>query len=433
MNRRAQHVDDPLHAWAVLCDRASARRQAARADFAARRAKLAAQFRQQLADEQPRASAFADFRRRRACGDWQAIGRGFRRCRREAARLGCSLSPAGRVPGRLLGGSAAHSGLLSAKLQGVLRSPTFEITKPKIFYRLYGSGGHVRLIVDGLQLIKDPIYGGLQFEPGVDRAALARAGRQQVDRPSGLHRAGRRWRRLSGARTGRVRRRRRARAQTESAGRGDARRPVAGDRPSAGREIPGTVRRGRLRAGSTMPRRSRPTRRTGPRSSTRSWRSRWLDAASLDSPVATFKRGWPSSTSSEQQIEGQIAPPRQAMALADGTAENEHVFIRGSHKTLGRGSAAAISGSAGRQAIHAPPEQGSGRLELARQIASPDNPLVAARDGQPALAASFRRGHRPLARRFWRDGPAADASRAARLPGRRARARAAGRSSRCTG
>jgi hypothetical protein len=58
----------------------------------------------------------------------------------------------------------AHSGAVSEKLAGVLRSPTFTIDKKKIHYRVLGSKGKVRLILDGLQLIRDPIYGGLEFE-----------------------------------------------------------------------------------------------------------------------------------------------------------------------------------------------------------------------------------------------------------------------------
>jgi hypothetical protein len=63
------------------------------------------------------------------------------------------------------------------------------------------------------------------------------------------------------------------------------------------------------------------------------------------------------------------------MAIADGTAENEHVFIRGSHKTLGdevpRRFLEVLGG-----AKHPAPERGSGRLELAEQFVAPENPLV---------------------------------------------------------
>ena len=64
------------------------------------------------------------------------------------------------------------------------------------------------------------------------------------------------------------------------------------------------------------------------------------------------------------------------------------------------------------------PAAGSGRLELARRMVDPANPLTPARDGQPALEAPLRRGDRQVARRLRRDGPRADASRAARLAGR---------------
>ena len=75
-------------------------------------------------------------------------------------------------------------------------------------------------------------------------------------------------------------------------------------------------------------------------------------------------------------VESRLVPPRRAMALADGTAENERVFIRGSHKTLGdevpRRFLEAFGG-----ANREPPQTGSGRLELARAIIASDNPLPA--------------------------------------------------------
>ena len=111
----------------------------------------------------------------------------------------------------------------------------------------------------------------------------------------------------------------------------------------------------------------------------------------------------------------------QALALADGTAENEHVFIRGNHKTLGEEVPRRfleVLGGAHRAAGDWERSAGTGpTIGLARQSAG------GARDRQSALAPSLRRGHRPLGRRFRRHGPAAHASRLARLPGSRAGAR----------
>jgi hypothetical protein len=58
-------------------------------------------------------------------------------------------------------GSFPHSGRESEKLTGALRSPTFVIDKPYLAVRVAGRGGQARIILNGLQLIKNPIYGGL--------------------------------------------------------------------------------------------------------------------------------------------------------------------------------------------------------------------------------------------------------------------------------
>jgi len=76
-----------------------------------------------------------------------------------------------------------------------------------------------------------------------------------------------------------------------------------------------------------------------------------------------------------------------AMAMWEGSPENEHLLIRGSHKTPGdvvpRRFLEALGGkslrSSGETSSEGLPRNatGSGRLQLARAIASPDNPLTA--------------------------------------------------------
>src|SRR5687768_6852989 len=65
----------------------------------------------------------------------------------------------------------------------------------------------------------------------------------------------------------------------------------------------------------------------------------------------------------------------RALAMADGDGVDSPVFIRGSHKTLGpavpRRFLEAIAGPT------AAPVEGSGRLELARRVTDPSNPLTA--------------------------------------------------------
>jgi hypothetical protein len=69
---------------------------------------------------------------------------------------------------------AAHSGLISPRLRGTLRSRSFTITRPFIHYRAarhQSDGGPARpfksgqlnLVVDGFQIIRDPLYGPLSL------------------------------------------------------------------------------------------------------------------------------------------------------------------------------------------------------------------------------------------------------------------------------
>ncbi len=68
-----------------------------------------------------------------------------------------------------------------------------------------------------------------------------------------------------------------------------------------------------------------------------------------------------------------VESPLEVTALLDGTPENEHVHIRGSHLKLGdqvpRRNLEALGGNPA-------PKDTSGRLQLARELVSEDNPLV---------------------------------------------------------
>ncbi len=136
------------------------------ANFVARRTELSAALHKRLTEDRSRRSSpLADFRQA-TFGDWVATGPAFgtRPARPD------DLAPRGAAKGplelQLVAAPAAHSGLIADKLPGVLRSPTFTIEKPHLYYHLWGTGGKVRLILDGLQLIQNPIYGGLEFTSG---------------------------------------------------------------------------------------------------------------------------------------------------------------------------------------------------------------------------------------------------------------------------
>jgi hypothetical protein len=100
-----------------------------------------------------------------------------------------------------------------------------------------------------------------------------------------------------------------------------------------------------------------------------------VDPQSIKAQEQDFQTSLAALDARQQQIETTIATSKQAIALADGTPENERVFIRGSHKTLGdevpRRFLEVLGG-----VRYAPPDQASGRLELAQQMVSDDNPLL---------------------------------------------------------
>src|SRR5207247_11399796 len=104
----------------------------------------------------PRSPAvFVDFRKD-TFRDWFVSGAAFGDGPSQAGALLLQDDP--RQPVKtLVAPGLAHSGLVSARLQGALRSPTFLLDKKYIHYRVLGRKAQVRLIIDGSQLIRDPI------------------------------------------------------------------------------------------------------------------------------------------------------------------------------------------------------------------------------------------------------------------------------------
>lgn len=87
----------------------------------------------------------------------------------------------------------AHSGVVAGSLRGTLRSPTFTITAPYIDYMMHRRGGgdpgrkhkngQVSLIIDGFHFIQNPLYGPLSIN--LERGDQAKWYRQDVSRFQG--------------------------------------------------------------------------------------------------------------------------------------------------------------------------------------------------------------------------------------------------------
>jgi hypothetical protein len=239
----------------------------------------------------------------------------------------------------------AHSGLVSDRLQGVLRSRPFTIESRFIHFLAGGKGGRISVVIDGFEKIRSPIYGGL--------TALINSGQelQWVTMDVQM------WAGHS--------------AYFEIAD------GAVVDFAGATAQVDdghGWIAVDEIRT-SDRPAPIRPAQPAG----------RSIEQATFDlsEAVAALRRARPvqaerlaKAVAEADSLDRQIPDPMLAPSQAEGTGMNEHVHIRGSHKNLGevvpRRFLTVLGGS--ESSAH---EGGSGRDELARRIVDPTvDPLV---------------------------------------------------------
>jgi hypothetical protein len=354
-----------LQPWLVLAD---SKRPLTPAQFAVKRQELL----QQLQIQAGRAKSgkhvvFEDFSRGNY-QDWFVSGEAFGTGPSQAGEVILQANQERPIRGLVRPG-IAHSGLIANQLQGTLRSKTFLLGKKRIWYHVAGSGAQVNLIIDGYQLIRDPIYGGLTF--GVNSGDKFIWHGQDVSMWQGH----------------------RAYIEVLDDGPGYA----ALDRIVFSDEGPPPEAPNRLLLGML----DDPSLKTPAALASKyqalllevieQWRTGKLgkanDAADriallnwlLQGEKATIAKADTQQLAAllEQckQREAALPTPRRGLALEDGTTVNERVFIRGNHKTLGETVPPrfleVLAGS-----NQTPPAQGSGRLELAKRMLAPSNPLL---------------------------------------------------------
>ncbi len=221
----------------------------------------------------------------------------------------------------------AHSGLVSDRLQGVLRSRTFAIDKRYALVRAQGKGGRINLVIDGFEKNRDPIYGGLT--KAVDSPEVP----QWYVMDLAMWRGHRAYFEL-------------ADGAVVDFTTGLAHLP-GGDGFLAVDEI-------RLSDDPSPP----ADRSAGPR----------------PKPVALDAPEFKPLLERYRAIESTIAPPALGLAILDGTSEDARVNIRGNPKTPGDVVPRRFLEVFGSPS---PTASGSGRLELARRLVDPGNPFVA--------------------------------------------------------
>lgn len=264
------------------------------------------------------------------------------------------VGPAGPIP---LVAGLAHSGLIAERLQGVLRSKTFSISKKYMHFLVSGRQGRINIVVENFEKIRDPIYGGLSI--GVEREDEWRWATRDVGmwlgRDAYLEIADGATLDYNGGQT----------------------RFFPGDGHIAVDEI-------WFSDDSNPPR--RPIRSTiAPENaadvlkrSLEDWRAGGpieADRASFLTLAAArglieFDESILGAVKKYRELDSSIPPPSLATAIIDGSPRDERVHVRGGTKTLGAAvSRRFLEVFGGLDSLA--PRSSSGRLELARKMVDP--------------------------------------------------------------
>jgi hypothetical protein len=353
----AQDPQHPLFAWNKL-----AGGSLPEDSFLTRRSVIEAAMKQRI--EMPQASADGEL-------VYEDFSRGFEKWFPTGWAFGQSPTKHGHWAAssngpQLLAAGMAHSGQLGAKLQGVIRSSKFTVEKPYIHYRLCGRDAEVRLVVDGYMMtnFSELLFEGLSFKVDADDGMHWHV--QSVAKYLG-HRA---HFEISDLSNGFV-------AVDEIRFSGPTISDVSDD--SINRLIlaqPSVVSTETLaEAYGDLWIESFQDWLAGKRSS-RAEFVRWATAHGLASINDVKRAALIQIVRQAAAIDSALSTPDRVVAIADGSGEDQRVQIRGSHQNLGevvpRRFLEAIAGR--KQEPHL---SGSGRLELAERMLSPDNPFTA--------------------------------------------------------
>ncbi len=222
----------------------------------------------------------------------------------------------------------AHSGAVSGRLRGVLRSRTFPIEHRYVHVLASGRGGRINLVVDGFEKIRDPIYGNLvrDVDGGEAWAWISMDVASWLGRPAYL--------------------------ELDDGATVDFTGNSGTIRPGGGYLAVDEIRF----SDAKMP----------------------AVPAPPDRPERTLPAEVSALLARYRELEATIPDARLGQALADGSGADVRVHVRGSTRTLGDVVPRRfLEVLAGLPDPASTPGAGSGRLDLARRLVDPANPLPA--------------------------------------------------------
>ncbi len=262
---------------------------------------------------------------------------------------------------------SANSALNGRRMEGALRSPTFTIDKDYILVNVAGQRGRLRIIVESFQVIRDPLYGFLGHT---------------IDNPEPQ------WRTIDL----RMVKGRRAYVELSDSARDNF---SNGNLSDLSKGHDGWIRcEGAVLSNSDAPLGEGNPLAAQPvdavkqalNSTLEHWASNALtssDTPALEALDILLRKGVldckPLADTSAKiaAIEETIPAPTRILAMADGDGEDENVFLRGNHKAAGPVAPRLQLALCGTENTPVSGVTGSGRLELARRITSPQHPLTA--------------------------------------------------------
>jgi Protein of unknown function (DUF1549)/Protein of unknown function (DUF1553)/Planctomycete cytochrome C len=348
--------------------------------FIAARNQLAQQLRASDAGPRPGEILFEDFSKPDFSG-WHVSGPAFGH---QPSRAGDVVvgDSAEHPVAQIAPHGAAHSGLISPALCGSIRSRSFTVEKPFIHYRASRhhateapqrelKSGQLNVIVDGFQIVRAPLWGQLSLT--VENDAPTRWYTQDVSKVRGE----RAYIEIADEDDGWI--------VVDSIVFSDSPQPPT-QRPNrlaaALLDDPNVDRPERLAAcyqrlfAETIERWANGSLASDPDAAERAAILEWLCHRRIEAADIREIPELASLISDWHRRDEQVAPDDRVVAMVDGTAENEHVLIRGNHKKLGAAVPRRFLELFGAHPI-ATTERGSGRLQVADEMTHLSAPLLA--------------------------------------------------------
>ena len=272
------------------------------------------------------------------------------------------------LPFRAVEQAAASNELLSLRLTGIYRTRTFEVTRPSLWY-LYRGKASVLLAVDSHRTVEGPLHQvvNLELEPAANWTWARHDAGDYVGHRIHVEFAPEGNFALAAVAFADAKPRIAATLNSTVA---KAVRDAQGETVS---DVAGALADALVAALEAL--------ESGAAGSDDARLVNWLVAhdALLPPPhldaADVLAREVQNYRAKRRALEKKLPAPEYVLALLDGSGVDEHVHLRGSHKRVAKNPTPRRMLTALGGEFDIP--QGSGRLELAERIASPENPLTA--------------------------------------------------------